>query len=68
MRYSDKDHPFYSDKAIKERKALLKRLEKEEEEMVLENRRHYKDYAKKKKDKTEDDDSDGKGIAEVGSS
>ncbi len=42
----DIDHPFYSDEADKKRKVLLKILEKEEKELVEENRRRYKNRSK----------------------
>lgn len=57
-RNSDLDHPFYSDKAIRARKILIKRLEKEERELALENRRRYHS---KKKGGEEPTDEDGNG-------
>jgi len=47
LKYIDTDHPFYSDKADKEWVRRRKDCEKEEEEMVKENRRRYREQHKK---------------------
>lgn len=44
----DKDHPFYSDEADKKRKAIIKFAEKEEKDLVIENRRRYYNKIKNK--------------------
>ncbi len=43
----DKGHPFYSEESTAEWKIRIKRLVKEEEEMIAANRQHYKDRHKK---------------------
>lgn len=38
----DKDHPFYSDEAIRASKKRVKQLEEEERLMIQKNREHYR--------------------------
>jgi hypothetical protein len=44
----DKDHPFYSDKAIKARQKRIKELEREERQLAFENRKRYQERNKEK--------------------
>jgi hypothetical protein len=55
---TEKDHPFYSDTAIKVWERAKKRLEKEEQEMIAANRRAYRQQQKKIKGKGGAEDGD----------